>query len=51
VTAPIIGARTLEQLRPSLAAGELDLDDEARAALTALTPPVPPAHDRTEELA
>jgi aryl-alcohol dehydrogenase-like predicted oxidoreductase len=51
VTAPIIGARNLEQLRPSLAAGELDLDDEARAALTALTPPVPPAHDRTEELA
>ena len=51
VTAPIIGARTLEQLRPSLAAGELDLDHEARAALTALTPPVPPAHDRTEESA
>ena len=49
VTAPIIGARDVEQLEPSLAAAEFEMSAELRAALSALTPPVPLAHDRSEE--
>ena len=48
VTAPIIGARNVEQLEPSLAAGDLDLTPAQRDEISALTPPVPPHHDRTE---
>lgn len=51
VTAPIIGGRTLEQLRPSLAAADFPMSEELRAEITALTPEVPPAHDRREEIA
>jgi len=51
VTAPLIGGRTLEQLRPSLAAADLALDDELRRRITALTPDPPPATDRSEEVA
>ena len=47
VTAPLIGGRTLDQLRPSLAAADLELDDELRARITALTPTPPLATDRT----
>jgi aryl-alcohol dehydrogenase-like predicted oxidoreductase len=49
VTAPLIGGRTLEQLRPSLAAADVELDEEERAVLPALTPTPPPATDRSEE--
>lgn len=49
VTAPIIGARDVEQLEPSLAAADFDLTPELRAEVTALTPEVPLAHDRREE--
>ena len=49
VTAPIIGARSLEQMKPSLAAGEYDMTPETRAEITALAPPVPIATDRAEE--
>ncbi len=49
VTAPIIGARDLEQLEPCLAAGTFTLDDELRAKVSALTPAPPPATDRNEE--
>ncbi len=49
VTAPILGARSLEQLAPSLAAAEFSMIPEMRAEIAALTPPVPLAHDRTEE--
>lgn len=49
VTAPIIGARDVEQLRPSLAAAELELSDAMRNEIAALTPEVPLAHDRREE--
>lgn len=49
VTAPIIGARDLEQLRPSLAAGTFDMSQEMRDEISAITPEVPPAHDRREE--
>jgi len=48
VTAAIIGARNLQQLEPSLAAGDYDMPPAQRDEITALTPPVPPAHDRTE---
>ena len=49
VTAPILGARTLEQLEPLLASAELELDVETRARISALTPEPPPATDRNEE--
>ncbi len=49
VTAPILGARTLEQLEPLLASTELELDAETRTRISALTPEPPPATDRNEE--
>lgn len=50
VTAPIISARDVDQLRPSLAAGTLTVDTDLLARLTALTPTPPPATDRLEEV-
>ena len=49
VTAPIIGARSLEQLSPSLAALDVDMNDELSSALAALSPRPAPATDRLEE--
>ena len=49
VTAPIIGARNVEQLEPSLAAASFDMTPEMRAEISALSPSPPPAHDRSEE--
>lgn len=49
VTAPIIGARSVEQLAPSLAAASYTMTPEMRAEITALTPEVPLATDRSEE--
>ena len=49
VTAPIIGARNVEQLEPSLAAADIVLSAEERAQLSALSPAPPPATDRSEE--
>jgi aryl-alcohol dehydrogenase-like predicted oxidoreductase len=49
ITAPIIGARNLQQLEPALAAGDYTMSPEQYADLCALTPPVPIATDRTEE--
>ncbi len=49
VTAPIIGARNLEQLAPALAAAEVSLSAEDYAAISALSPTPPPATDRNEE--
>ena len=49
VTAPIIGARNLEQLEASLAAAELEMTPECREEITALSPAPPPATDRLEE--
>lgn len=46
---PIISAKSLDQLRPSLDAVSFDMDADLRAALTALTPTPPPATDRLEE--
>ncbi|XID93187.1 aldo/keto reductase [Paenibacillaceae bacterium WGS1546] len=49
ITAPIIGARSVEQLEPSLAAVDLDFSDEWRKEITALSIDPPPATDRSEE--
>lgn len=49
ITAPIIGARNLEQLEASLAAAEVKMTPEWRAEISALSPAPPPATDRTEE--
>lgn len=49
VTAPILGARNVDQLGPCLAAAELQLDADTYAALSALSPEPPPATDRNEE--
>lgn len=49
VTAPIIGARTLDQLEGSLAALDIDMTDDLRAEISALSPTPPPATDRVEE--
>jgi aryl-alcohol dehydrogenase-like predicted oxidoreductase len=49
VTAPIIGARNLEQLAPSLAAVKVPMTPELRAEISALSRTPPPATDRLEE--
>ncbi|HXM80472.1 MAG TPA: aldo/keto reductase [Burkholderiales bacterium] len=49
VTAPIIGARNLDQLRPSLDAVNIDMTPELRAEIAALSRTPPPATDRLEE--
>jgi aryl-alcohol dehydrogenase-like predicted oxidoreductase len=51
ITAPIIGARNLAQLEPSLAAGDYEMTPVEWKELAALTPPVPVATDRDEERA
>lgn len=48
VTAPIIGARNVDQLEASLAAGDYEMTADQRAEIGSLTPPVPVATDRTE---
>jgi aryl-alcohol dehydrogenase-like predicted oxidoreductase len=50
VTAPIIGARNVEQLKDSLAAVDVDMRPELRTAISGLSPTPPPATDRSEEL-
>ncbi|MDX6308642.1 MAG: hypothetical protein QOI06_1688 [Nocardioidaceae bacterium] len=50
VTAPIIGARSLEQLEDSLAAADFDMPAELREQICELSPTPAPATDRTETL-
>ena len=50
ITAPIIGARNLEQLKDSLGAANVDMTPALRAEITALSRTPPPATDRLEEL-
>jgi aryl-alcohol dehydrogenase-like predicted oxidoreductase len=50
VTCPIVGARDLEQLRPSLDAAGFAMSDELRAEMAALSRTPAPATDRFEEL-
>ncbi len=49
ITAPIVGARNLEQLRDSLNAVKVDMTPALRAEIGALSPAPPPATDRLEE--
>lgn len=49
VTAPIIGARNLDQLKDSLAAVKVNMTPELRAEIADLSPTPPPATDRLEE--
>lgn len=49
VTAPIIGAANTEHLKQSLQAASLTLDPELLKAIDAISPPPPPATDRSEE--
>ncbi|MBE1443363.1 aldo/keto reductase [Paenibacillus sp. OAS669] len=49
VTAPIIGARSVEQLEPSLAALNIPMTQEWREEISALSVAPPPATDRSEE--
>ena len=49
VTAPIIGARSLEQLEPSLNALEIKMDPSWWLEISALSPRPPIATDRREE--
>jgi len=51
LTAPIIGARNLEQLEPSLAALDVEMTAEWRKEITSLSVSPPSATDRSEELA
>jgi aryl-alcohol dehydrogenase-like predicted oxidoreductase len=51
VTAPIIGARNLEQLEASLAAAHVEMTPEWRAEISALSIQPPPATDRSDEVA
>jgi aryl-alcohol dehydrogenase-like predicted oxidoreductase len=50
VTAPIIGARSLEQLRPSLEAVNIKMTPKWRQEISAISIEPPPAHDRLEEI-
>ncbi len=49
VTCPIIGARNLEQLQPSLNAADVVMSDTLYAEISALSRTPPPATDRLEE--
>lgn len=49
VTAPLVGARSPEQLQPALLAAEIELTVEERDRISNLSPAPPPATDRDEE--
>jgi aryl-alcohol dehydrogenase-like predicted oxidoreductase len=49
VTAPIVGARSLDQLKACLAAADFVMTPELYAEIAALTPEPSPATDRNEE--
>ena len=50
ITAPIIGARSVEQLQASLDSVKIDMTSALRAEITALSRTPPPATDRLEEI-
>jgi aryl-alcohol dehydrogenase-like predicted oxidoreductase len=49
VTAPIIGARNVEQLKDSLQAADIQMSPDLYAEICRLTPAPPPATDRSED--
>lgn len=50
ITAPIIGARSVEQLQASLDSVNIDMTAALRDEISALSRTPPPATDRLEEL-
>ncbi len=50
ITAPIIGAANLSQLLQSLASIDITVDSVMRAEIDRISPPPPPATDRSEEV-
>jgi aryl-alcohol dehydrogenase-like predicted oxidoreductase len=50
VTAPIIGARNIDQLEFSLAALDINMTPEWREEISGLSITPPPATDRVEEV-
>lgn len=48
ITSPILGAANVTQLRSSLASLDVVVDEELKAAIDAISPPPPPATDRSE---
>ena len=50
ITAPIIGARNLEQLEPALDALNINMTPEWRSEISSLSIAPPPATDRSEEV-
>jgi aryl-alcohol dehydrogenase-like predicted oxidoreductase len=48
VTAPIIGARDIEQLKDSLQSVDIEISPDLYGAICRLTPKPPPATDRSE---
>lgn len=49
VTAPLLGARSVDQLAPALEAVDIPMTPDLRAEVSALSPTPPPATDRNEE--
>jgi len=49
ITAPLLGARNVDQLEPALGALEIPMDEALREEVSALSPAPPPATDRVEE--
>jgi aryl-alcohol dehydrogenase-like predicted oxidoreductase len=49
VTAPIIGARNIRQLKPSIESVKIVMTDELRQEISSLSPEPSPATDRNEE--
>ena len=49
ITAPIIGARNVDQLQPCLDSATFEMDEELYQRITGLTPDPPSATDRNEE--
>ena len=49
ITSPIIGARNVEQLKPSLESVNIDMTPELRAEISTLSKQPPPANDRLDE--
>ena len=49
VTAPIVGARNVEQLKDIFAATQINMTAELRQQISSLSPEPPPATDRSEE--
>ena len=49
ITTPIIGGRSVEQIQPSLAALDFQMDADMRAEVSKLSPTPAPATDRLEE--